>query len=506
MIKLNDNSEYIFNNNFDFCVGTGRMGLALQKEYMDQLALVQEKIGFKHIRGHGLFNRDMSIYQEYKNEDGSIEVEYNFTYLDMVFDNYLKLNIEPFIEFGFMPDKLASGEQSVFFWNGNVTPPTDYGKWCDLIQAVLTHLIERYGLKRVLTWPLEIWNEPNLPVFWKDADMNEYFKLFELTFNAIKEVNPNFKVGGPAVCGGSDEVWITAFMNFCEERNLDIDFVTRHHYTTELPRRDGHYGYPPLSKAEDGFSNLHTTRDIIDSHEKYKGLPIHITEYNTSYIPNAPLHDTTKNAAYLAHQLSRLGDDNESYSYWTFGDIFEEWGVPFSVFHGGFGLVANGLIPKPTFWTFTYYKKLLGGKCIYKDDNSVVLRMPDGSLRGVLWNYTLYGDGDEKVFELEVPSCEGVYSVITSEVNEDHANPLKVWHHMGEPKGLTDEQKEILRTAAVPFIGSSEVTSENGCCVLKFTVPKDAVTYFEFKKLDRVSDRGYDYKRVISGDKPDEEN
>lgn len=89
-------------------------------------------------------------------------------------------------------------------------------------------------------------------------------------------------------------------------------------------------------------------------------MEIHITEFNTSYIPNCPLHDTNQNAAYMAQQLSRLGDVNESYSYWTFGDIFEEQGVPFTPFHGGFGLVANGCIPKPTFWTFKFYKDLCG--------------------------------------------------------------------------------------------------------------------------------------------------
>ena len=44
-----------FHNNVAYCIGTGRMGLALQKEYQEQLALVQEEIGFSHIRGHGLF-------------------------------------------------------------------------------------------------------------------------------------------------------------------------------------------------------------------------------------------------------------------------------------------------------------------------------------------------------------------------------------------------------------------------------------------------------------------
>ena len=109
----------------------------------------------------------------------------------------------------------------------------------------------------------------------------------------------------------------------CETNDLAVDFVTRHHYTSEPPKTQGHYSYIELMDPEDGFANLHTTREIIDSFPRFKGLPIHITEFNTSYVPNCPIHDTNQNAAYIAHQLSRLGDDNESYSYWTFGDVFE---------------------------------------------------------------------------------------------------------------------------------------------------------------------------------------
>lgn len=48
-----------FNNNTTYCVGTGRMGLALQKEYLDHLKMVQETIRFRYIRGHGLFCDDV---------------------------------------------------------------------------------------------------------------------------------------------------------------------------------------------------------------------------------------------------------------------------------------------------------------------------------------------------------------------------------------------------------------------------------------------------------------
>lgn len=330
------------------------MGLALQKEYLDQLKLVQKEIGFQHIRGHGLLCDDMAIYQV--NEAG--EAEYNFTYLDRVMDSYVELGLRPFLELGFMPDKLASGSQTVFYWKGNVTPPASYEGWSNLIKALLEHLSSRYGSDEVVTWPIEVWNEPNLAVFWENSDMEEYFKLFHTTFDAIKKVDGRFRVGGPAVCGGTDEVWIKAFMEYCHENRIPVDFVTRHHYTIESPERIGHYGYTKLQQAEDGFANLHTTREIIDSYPEYRGLEIHVTEYNTAYIPNAPIHDTNQNAAFLAQQLSRLGEDNESYSYWTFGDVFEEQGIPFTPFHGGFGLVANGCIPKPTFWTFAFFKKL----------------------------------------------------------------------------------------------------------------------------------------------------
>ena len=109
-IKLEMGADVPFHNHVDYCVGTGRMGLALHKEYLDQLALVQKTIGFSYIRGHGLFCDDMAIYHEYE-EDGVRKAEYNFTYLDRVFDSYLDLGIRPFLELGFMERKRDAAER-----------------------------------------------------------------------------------------------------------------------------------------------------------------------------------------------------------------------------------------------------------------------------------------------------------------------------------------------------------------------------------------------------------
>lgn len=495
VILVDADSRVRFHNQVDYCIGTGRMGLALTKEYQEQLKLVQDYIGFSHIRGHGLFCDDMAIYQE--TEDG--EAEYNYTYLDRVIDSYRAVGLAPFLELGFMPEKLARGTQTVFYWKGNVTPPKDYARWTDMVKTLLVHLCERYGKEEVLTWPIEVWNEPNLCGFWENADMQEYFKLFHETFLAVKSVDGRFRVGGPAVCGGTDEVWIAAFMEYCHTHQLAIDFVTRHHYTTDFPEPVGHYGYVNLSDPEHGFANLHTTREIIDRYPEYRGLQIHITEFNTSYIPNCPTHDTNQNAAYIAHQLSRLGDDNETYSYWTFGDVFEEQGVPFTPFHGGFGLVANGCIPKPTFWTFVFYKKLKqkGCDCVYRDDDCVIMKKADGTYCGIVWNSSRERTGRQLHITAKLPCGDGRFCLLTRTVDEKVCNPLKVWHDMGEHASLTEEELALLKEAAVPQLTTWEEMAEDGVVTLEMMIREFGVVYFECSRAGLRADRGYEYDRAI---------
>lgn len=499
--RITKEAKESFHNQAQYCVGTGRMDLALHKEYVEQLKLVQEEIGFDYIRGHGLFCKDMAIYQEYENEDGSIKEEYNFTYLDQVMDMYQDLNIRPFLELGFMPEKMASGDQTVFYWKGNVTPPADYDKWTRLVQATLRHLMERYGVEEVLTWPVEVWNEPNLPTFWKDADMEEYFHLYEVTAKAVKEVHPEFRVGGPAICGVDDERWLREFLNFVERKNLPLDIVTRHHYTSYQPERAGHYGYIELHDPKDAFGVLEKSREIVDSYERFRDKEIHITEFNTSYIPNAPIHDTNLNAAYVAHMLSRLGDKHESYSYWTFGDVFEEFGAPFTPFHGGFGLVANGCIPKPTFWTFAFYNQL-HGDCVHRSEDAVVVKNNDDQFYGVAWHPDMNNEKREKNLEfvIELPDAEEnqEYLLLERVVDEKYGNPLRVWHEMGEPANPTRAQVDLLRQVAKPFIRTSNVIAKDGVVEIKLNIKPNGIQSFELIQVKRQKDNGYDYERVLA--------
>ena len=496
-LDISKDDQIAFNNNALFCIGTGRMGLALQKAYHDQLKFVQNKLGFKHIRGHGLFSDDMAIYQVYK-ENGEKKVEYNFTYLDIVMDDYMSLGIKPFLELGFMPGKLASGEQTVFYWRGNVTPPKDYDEWARLIKATLLHLIDRYGRDEVITWPIEVWNEPNLPGFWKDADMTEYFKLYEHSAKAVKEVDSGFRVGGPAICGVDDVRWLKEFLAFCDNNRVPIDFVTRHAYATELPERIGHYDYQKLRSPEIFLDELKVSREIIDSFLRFQGMEMHITEFNTSYTPKNPIHDTNLNAAYMARLLSEMGDTSASYSYWTFGDVFEEQGLAFTPFSGCFGLVANGMIPKPSFWTFEFFNRLKN-KGVARNNNMILTKGEDNSYHGIAWNPVedIIQESNIEI-SLSLPATEDEYVIITHLVDELTCNPLKNWIDIGLPSNPTKDQIELIRSCSYPRVETRRTTPKDGKINLSLTLSRNALLYFEVRAVKPTPDRGF-YPDKIQG-------
>lgn len=487
-IALGENSRAEFHNNAAYCVGTGRMGLALHKEYLDQLEMAQNLAGFAHIRGHGLFCDDMAIYQPYTDAQGVTHEAYNFTYLDRVMDSYLRLGLRPFLELGFMPKKMASGTQTIFYWEGNVTPPADMAKWTAMVRSTLAHLRDRYGYEEVCRWPCEVWNEPNLKNFWENADKEKYLELYAATAKAVKEVLPDMRVGGPAICGGTgSQEWVDDFLRFCRDEHLPLDFVTRHAYMGQQTTKVGRYTYHLMCDPEVTLSEMRRTREIIDSYPEYRGMEMHITEFNTSYNPLCPIHDTNLNAAYIAGLLGCLGDVAASYSYWTFGDVFEELGVPSRPFHGGFGMIANGLIPKPTMWTFAFFNRLKG-EPVYRSENAVLVKNSDGSYEGVLWNLCSEGNTPLDV-EIALPE-PGEYTMLLSTVDEDCCNPLKAWHEMGEPASLTHAELDFLRASGQPLCTSRLLKKGE---VARVTLSRNAVVHVTLRPYRPTPEYGYDY-------------
>jgi xylan 1,4-beta-xylosidase len=355
-----------------------------------------------------------------------------------------------------------------------------------LVKNVVRHFIDRYGLEEVLMWPFEIWNEPNLVNFWKDANQDEYFKLYKITATAIKEVNKDLKVGGPAICGGADH-WIKDFLDFCCREKAPVDFISRHAYTSKAAQRTPHFVYQEINPIEHMLDEFKNVREMIKS-SPFSELPFYITEYNSSYHPQNPVHDTPFNAAYLARALSEGGDYVDSFSYWTFSDVFEETDVPRAQFHGGFGLMALNNIKKPTFHMFSFFSAM-GEERLYRDGHLLVTRRGDGSIALIAWNEAMKKDGcHEREYELELPVEFKDVFIKEQLIDESHGNPWTVWKDMGRPRYPGKEAVKTLRQSAEPMLITSRAISEDGNVRLKFTLCKNAVALFELSHINDETD------------------
>lgn len=478
------------------CVGTGRTELALRRDYQDSLAVIQRDIGFRHIRGHGLFSDGMSVYRPY-DWRGTRRVHHSFTYVDQVIDAYLAHGIRPFLELGFMPGELASGEQTVFWWKGNVTPPRSYKEWADLVRVTLSHLVDRYGLDEVRTWPVEVWNEPNLTTFWENADEKAYHRLYEVTAHAVKEVDASLQVGGPAISPGSDE-WLPRFAEFTDRNDVPLDFVSRHAYTSG-PAQEVPFGtYQTLSPASGLLRQFALPREQLKG-TRYAELPVHITEFNSSYRPDNPVHDTAFNAAYLAPVLAEGGELADSFSYWTFSDMFEEVGVPTSLFHGGFGLLTHRQIKKPTFHLYAFMARM-GPDVLSRGDQHLVTRHTDGRVTILAWapvdptGETQLEGGE---VHLSIPVEGEEVFVRRSRVNEEEGNAYAVWREMGSPRSPKQGQLDMLREAAEPGRSHFRLRVEGGRTEVRVRLARNEVTLVEVSPVIEETPEWWDGGRVL---------
>ena len=370
------------NTMFNACIGAGRANEGLRADWQQQLAYVRKECGFRYIRMHGLLSDDMGVYKEDRNGNP----QYNYMYIDVLFDYLQSIGMKPFVELGFMPSTLASGKQTIFWWHGNVTPPKDYGKWAELIRNLTRHWTERYGADEVKTWYFEVWNEPNLtPGFWTGTQ-DDYFKLYSYAAKAVKSVNPGYRVGGPATAGAA---WEPEMIRFCKENDVPLDFISTHSYGVRQGYLD-EYGQTgtvldgnPMSVSGDV---LQSRREIASS--AMPGLELHYTEWSASYTPSDPIHDSYHEAPYILQKIKQVGDAANSMSYWVFTDIFEEAGPRFEPFHGGFGLLTIQGINKPAFYAYRFMNHLGGTELATNDPASWVTRDDAGNIRILAWDFT----------------------------------------------------------------------------------------------------------------------
>jgi xylan 1,4-beta-xylosidase len=416
---------------WEHTVGSCHAPLALRSDWQQQLRRCHDELGFQNVRFHGLLSDDVGTLVRYRDQ-----LIYSFFNADRIVDFLLSIGMRPFVELSFMPRALASGNDTIFSYRGNVSPPADYKRWAELMRRLVRHWTECYGRAEVRQWYFEVWNEPNLRAFWAGT-REQYFELYRHTVEAIKSVDAELRVGGPATAANA---WLPEFLDFCRRSKLPVDFVSTHHYPND----------PLWSEAQDTESELAGgQRGILrewtcQARQQVGDLPLLYTEWNASSNPRYPRQDEPYAAAFAVKSALEASEFVEAYAFWTFTDIFEENYFPSQPFHGGFGLLNLHSITKPTYRAFELMHRLGQDQLPMEGEHATVdawaARRGD-QLMILLANHALPRQSiAAQRIRLELLDSPPPRNASLERIDVGHANAKAAWQALGEPEYLNETQ------------------------------------------------------------------
>ncbi|MEP6938133.1 MAG: glycosyl hydrolase [Rudaea sp.] len=453
---------------WEHTIGSGHATLALRADWQAQLKRAHDDLGMRHVRFHGILDDDMGTLI-----NQSDRLVYSFFNADLIIDFLLSIGMKPFVELSFMPSALSSGDQIIFHYRANVSPPRDPAQWAELMRRLVAHWIDRYGADEVRQWFFEVWNEPNLTAFGSGKQAN-YFELYRYTVEAIKTVDAKLQVGGPATAANA---WIDDFLAFCSEQSLPVDFVSTHHYPTDAFGKPGDDTEAQLAASERSVLR-DQARDVRD---KVGGLPLFYTEWCTSSNPRDAMHDDPYAAAFIVKTVLEANGLVQGYSYWTFSDIFEENYFPSEPFHGGFGLLNIHGIAKPAYRAFQLLHSLGTEIMQVAGQHATVdawLVRGEKFSTIVLTNFALprHAIGTESV-SFAVKSATPLRRATIQRIDLEHANAKRRWEQMGRPGYLSAAMVQELDGMSQLHAEEAEVIATADGYRLDIEMPAQAVAF-----------------------------
>lgn len=459
-------------------------------------------------------------------EDAQGRPVYDWHILDGIFDAYKAAGVKPMVELGFMPKDLAAtlpGKPDQPYqkhFPGDVlggasnNPPKDYAKWQALVQAVVAHLVERYGKGEVLTWYFEVWNEPDIS-YWHGTP-EEYYKLYDAAAAGVKAALPGARIGGPATTGpgskardgGPDGGYkvLKGFLEHVRDTKQPLDFISFHAK-----------GSPRIVNGEVTMGINHELRDVdsgfelIASFPEFRKLPVILSEADpegcaacsaktnpANAYRNGTLYPAYTAAAYA--RIFQLADKHDINLISMLSWAFEFEGK--DTFEGFRSLATNG-IDKPVLNFFRMAAKMSGERVGVDSTGAVPMEVirqtgvrgaPDvdglATVNGrkamvMVWNYQDTIAQDPKMAASVVVNGlpAGVKRVHMREwvIDDSHSNAYTAWQAMGSPAHPTAEQTAKLQAVGQlqEVGGAKSVAVADGAVRLERTLPGESVSLYE---------------------------
>ena len=448
-------------------------------------------------------------------EDASGKPVYDWTIVDRILDTYVQAGAKPLVEIGFMPKALSShpdpyvpvwkpGDKFDRYYVGWTYPPTNYGKWGELIYQLAKHAVSKYGKANVERWNWEVWNEPNIG-YWHGTP-EEYDKLYDYAAAGLRRALPTARVGGPGSTGPATPkaaAFLKQFLEHCSKTGAPLDFISYHAKgRPEVFEDHVRMGISKeLEDTEEGFK-------IVESFPKFRHLPIILTEADPEgcaacsarvYPPNA-YRNGTLYPAYEAAAFNAMLQLEDRHKL-NLGGILT-WAFEFEdqPYFDGFRTLATNGLDKPVLNFFRMAGMLRGDRIKTQSDGAVPLdamlaagvrqhptieALATSSGHGMtvmVWNYQDEDvSGPPAAIDLKL---EGLPKDLTRvlvrhyRIDQDHSNAYTAWKGMNSPQHPSAEEYARLEAAGQLQLLNSPywLSAMNGAGRVQFNLPLQAIS------------------------------
>jgi len=278
---------------------------------------------------------DMStIFPDYS-KDPENEKSYNFEWCDKAIKSGRDIGVDTFFRIG---ESWGRDEDKH-------PPPPDFDKFANASAHIVRHY--NYGWANGYYYNIkywEVWNEPGGDKFWYGGTPEQFFQLYEKTARAIKNVDQNLKVGGPANTPANtlSKTWGYGFLEYVKKNNVPLDFYSWHIYTSrplevlqvskDVRKMLNELG---LNNVESIITEWNQSEFLPSPAGTFKRRPNHRDFFSSPY-----------NAAYTAAVLIHLQDTDVVFAHRYRGDA------------GGMGLFEyDGNYRKPAY-TYKAFREI----------------------------------------------------------------------------------------------------------------------------------------------------
>lgn len=284
----------------------------------------------------------------------------------------------------------------------------------DAWQRYVETTINRYK-NRIKYW--EIWNEPNIEVFWKPKpNPEDYLKLLQVSYTTAKRVDPTCKVIG--ICSSSTD---TSFIEEVLKRGGGkyMDILSIHPYRT------------PRTPEETNFlEELQRLRGLLQKYDV--NVPIWITEIGWPTCPGGVSEEEQAKMLVRTYVIA-IGSKLVEKVFWY--DFRDDGTNPNDPEHN-FGIIKRDFVPKKAYTAFGIMTKALEGK---KAEGRVDLWDDN------LWCFS-FSKGKQFTLVMWAGKEEGSTALKVS------GKKLKIYDMYGKPQNIPMKEGQlILRLTTEPI-------------------------------------------------------